>query len=278
MTNSESTLAAPSAVAQPDDFWAEAELLGRALMGQLEYFEALGVEGFPPSVLPPAPARPAPGKPSQATPPEAVSKRPPRPVSAPGRSEEPAGPEIWAPSAASLSDLAELTGRCQGCPLAATRIVPPVWGRGGPAPMIVAVGPTPAICDEEPRKILSGMMENVLGLTSEQYYVTTLAKCLPPDGEAPPPAADHNCRPILLKELELLKPRIVLALGRMPGQRLSGSRDHLALMRPKTHSVKGLPGPWLRVTYGLEDLAASQELKLEAWKDLQKIKMALKKM
>ena len=264
---------------RPEDFWAEAERLGRAVIGQLEYFEALGVEGFPPSVLPPPPARPVAARAPKSPPPHAAPRLKSVPATAAARIEgnESPGPAEWASQASSLAELSDQVDRCQGCPLAALRSRPPAFGRGGATPRVAVVGPTPAIYEPEPMKLLSGMVEKVLGLTPEEYYVTSLVKCSLPGEEPPPPAADHNCRPILLRELALMSPAIVVALGRTAGQHLSGSKDHLRLLRPKTHSVRGLPGPWLRVTYGLEDLLDNQDLKMEAWKDLQKIKLALQR-
>lgn len=276
------------------DFWDEAEYLGRALVDCLDYFEALGVGQLPARLAPPPPARPAatgarptdrpaPTAPRAAQAPPAArpapqsSERLKRPASTPTPAEEQGRPEIWAPAAAGLADLDRLIERCSACPLGLSRPADPVPGRGSARPLMVVVGPTPAIYEGPNGELLTAMIEKGLKLGPEDYYVTSLVKCLPPaETEAALDRADTVCRPFLMRQLALLAPKMVLALGKKPGQRLSGLKgEPLGLMRPRSHKVLGLEDIWLRITYGLEDILSAQEIKEATWQDLLRIRPGL---
>ena len=151
-------------------------------------------------------------------------------------------------------------------------------GRGGPNPQVVVVGPDPSMYAPPATKILTKMMANVLELKAEQYHFITVLKCPQGEEEKPTPEAVLACRPALIKELELLQPHIVLAMGELAAQTLSGLKLPLGLLRPMTHEIKEFPGMWLRSTYGIEHLIDSVELKKETWADLIKIKQALPKL
>ena len=250
------------------DFWAEAESLTRALINRLDYFEALGVTGLPLKGWPePASSSPAP--------PSVVRPRPAHPRS----DDRPVGaePAAWAQGAGTLAELAGLTAACRVCPRA-QESSPPVPGRGGDRPLLVVVGPTPAMYEAAAGNLLMAMIERGLKLGPEEYYLTSLIKCRPAEGQAPASGADQRCRPILSRELALLRPKLVLALGHKPGQQLSGLREPLGFLRTRSHTLPDLPGVWLRVTYGLEDILDSSEIKTAVWQDLKKIIPGLAKL
>ena len=259
-----------------EEYWSELEELGRALLSQLDYFEALGLTALPRNLAPPpARSRPEPPGPVQAqrpSPRSVVSEK--RPVLVSTRVDQAAPAE----KAANLDELGGLIVSCQACPLAAKRQAPPSPGRGGANPILWLVGPDPSVFAPEAWDLLTAMMEKGLELGPEDYYVSTLVRCLPPPGTRPGDQDDRLCRPFLDRELELLNPRVVLALGRIPAQRLSGSRDQLRLLRTRSFPLPGPHKRWLRVTYGLEDILDSKALKLEAWKDLKQIKPGLSKL
>ena len=264
-------------------FWDEAEALGLAVTAQLEYFEALGVTGLPVELPPPAvkagaveTAAPAPPRKRA----EAPRPAPSRTVK-PAPSGEPDAPSVWAPACPSLADLAARTGQCRACALAPAPPAEPVFGRGASEPLIVFVGPDPSIYEGGKADLLvTGIIEKGLKLEPHEYYITTLTRCpLAEDGNA---AAEKKaiaaCGPILNRELALLKPKVVLAMGSRPGQFLSGSADPVGLLRGRTFTIDGLEGTWLRVTFGLTHMNNSQEIKKEGWRDIQKIIPGLKKL
>ena len=278
-------MSAESPISSPDAFWDEAEALGQAVLAQLEYFEALGVTEVPVE-LPPlsavkaetgAAAAPAPSRQRTETPRPA----PPRPAAKPAPTDSPDSPQVWAADSPSLAGLAERTAQCRACSLAPTPPAEPIFGRGASNPLIVFVGPDPSIYDGEKAELLvAGVIKKGLKLEPHEYYVTSLTRCpLADDGDA---AAEKRaiaaCGPILNRELALLKPKVVLAMGSRPGRFLSGSADPVGLLRAKTHTIEGLPGTWLRITFGLSHMLNSQEIKKEAWKDIQKIIPGLNKL
>ena len=270
--------------ASPEAFWNEAEVLGRALAVQLEYFEALGVTEVPAALMPPPSPGGIEGKTvSSGAQPKKKPVTPPRPAPAAQETPPPArddAPAIWAAVSPSLADLAEKTSRCRACPLAPAPPAQPLFGRGALSPLIVLVGPDPSIFEGEKAGLLTGIIEKGLKLDPEEYYITSLVRCGLTD-EADASAEKKTitaCGPILKRELALLKPKVVLAMGSKAGRFLSGSTDPVGLLRSKTRTVEGLEGAWLRVTFGLSHMLSSVEIKKEAWKDIQKIIPGLNKL
>lgn len=269
-----------------EDFWLEAETLAQALAGQLDYFESLGVRDLPASYfssMPRSPKAPAAAKQAGHQVPENRAERDQTPAAAIRSDKKRTGdeadpPAVWAPKAKSMEELSELSAKCSACPLSPQRSPePPLMGQGGKKPLIVVIGPTPAIFQGDQWALLSAIMEKGLDLTSEEYYASCLLKCGPTDGQAPPPSADACCWPILRQQLMLLSPQIVLILGKKPAQQITGLHgEPLGLLRPRTHYLEGLEA-FIRVTYGLEDINSDPELKKAAWQDLKKIKIGLQK-
>lgn len=270
-------------ISPSESFWEEAEALGRAAVAQLEYFEALGVTEVPAGLLPPAVKARA----AEVLAPAAPRKRAETPRPAPSRTIKPApaeapdAPLVWAADCPNLADLADRTAKCRACPLAPAPPAEPVFGRGATEPLIVFVGPDPSIYEGDKAELLvGGIIEKGLKLEPHEYYITTLTKCpLAGDvGAAAEKKAIAACGPILNRELALLKPKVVLAMGSRPGQFLSGSTDPVGLLRGRTLTVDGLEGTWLRVTFGLTHMCNSQEIKKEGWRDIQKIIPGLNKL
>ncbi|MDR1922358.1 MAG: hypothetical protein LBS31_11570 [Candidatus Adiutrix sp.] len=243
----------------PEKFWAEAEALAGALLAQMEYFMALGVTAWPlpppAAVVEPAPAaRPIP----ESERPPAAGRRPRLAEKGPGQPDFSAAPSLEALSAMASA----IPGRQAA--FGANR----TFGRGAGNPIIVFVGPNPGLHDGDCGALLRAMIEKGMKLSAADYYVTSVCKCAPNDDDAP----DAACLTILKRELTLLNPKIVLALGQTTGRILSGRpQAPLGLLRSSTHVVKSLPAAWLRVTYDLEDILSSPAIKKEAWKDLQRI-------
>ena len=264
-----------------DEFWAEIDFLTVSLAAQWDYFEELGVKELPagllkkalleapspkPSQSPPQPGRQAAGP---VVPPKASSQSPTR--------DEENKPALWAPETASLEELSRRCLSCSACGLAELRIDQPVSGHGSPSPLVVVVGPTPTIFQDEKSALLTAIMEKGLELKPDEYYSTSLLKCAPPDEQLPPGEADAYCWPILKREFELLKPKIILVLGKKPAQQITGRHgEPFGLLRPRTHHLPGLKA-FIRITYGLEDIISDPELKKAAWQDLKKVKAGLMK-
>jgi DNA polymerase len=241
-------------------FRAEAAALGRALARQLEYFEILGAEGLPVTLA----AK------------RSAAERPAAELPAAGRSA--AEPRGAARAAKSLPELAALAALCRDCPSCSAPAVP---GRGAAQAPFVVVGPDPSLYEGAKAELLSGILEKGLQLPRELYYVTTLLKCSPAAGVGAEAveAAARRCLPLLRRELSLIKPKIVLALGEAAGAHLSGLPEPLGLLRLCSHPLAGLEGAWLRVTFELGQMLEEPAIKKEAWlSDIKIIKKALEKL
>lgn len=236
-------------------FRAEVTALGRALARYLEYFEILGAEGLPVTL--------AAGR---------------APAAEQALAAERPAPESWGvvSVAKSLPELAALITFCRDCSSCSI----PVPGRGAARAPFVVVGLDPSLYEGAKAELLAGILEKGLQLPREFYYVTTLLKCSPVAGAVTGAneAAARRCLPLLHRELSLIKPKIVLALGEAVGVHLSGLQEPLGLLRFCSHPMVGLEGAWLRVTFELEQMLEEPAIKKEAWlSDIKIIKKVLEK-
>ena len=249
---------------EASEFWAEAATLGRALVAALDYGRLLGFPGLPVQLphLPPAAG------------PETAA----RPV---GGSIDPGTPAHWAKAARDLARLAGLAAGCRACPRGRARSGDPAFGRGSDQPLLVLVGPDPGLYEGPEADLLAAILEKGLKLDPAGFYITSVLKCPagPEESRAELAEALSACLAITLRELTLLTPRVVLALGETPGRVLAGRPETpLGLLRGQAYRLEDPPGAWLRVTFSLEQLLAAPDLKLEAWKDFRKVKNGLDKL
>lgn len=96
-------------------------------------------------------------------------------------------------------------------------------------------------------------------------FVTPIVKCRPPRGRAPQPAELDACEAVLARQIELLQPRLILAVGLQAARRLTGLAEPLGRLRGRVHAWRGLP---LVVTYHPAYLLRSPADKAGAWDDL----------
>jgi uracil-DNA glycosylase family 4 len=142
------------------------------------------------------------------------------------------------------------------------------------------VGLDPGLFEGPEGDLLAAILEK--GLKLARFYVTPVLKCPPGPEESPAELAQalSACLPVTLRELALLTPQVVLALGETPGRLLTGQAEApLGLLRNRAFRLEDPPGAWLRVTFSLEQMLALPDLKREAWKsDFLKIKKVLDKL
>ncbi|MFG6485073.1 uracil-DNA glycosylase [Roseateles sp. BYS78W] len=117
------------------------------------------------------------------------------------------------------------------------------------------------------RMLLAAGQSRVAGKNGEAptAFVTPIIKCRPPRGRAPQPAELDACEAVLARQVELLRPRLVLALGLQAARRLTGLAEPLGKLRGHAHSWGGLP---VVVTYHPAYLLRSPADKAGAWDDL----------
>jgi len=104
-----------------------------------------------------------------------------------------------------------------------------------------------------------------VGFARGDVYIANILKCRPPHNRDPNPEEVACCRPFLEAQLALLRPELVLALGRVAGKTLLGREASLASMRGQVHDLGGRP---LRVSYHPAALLRNEHWKKPAWEDL----------
>jgi uracil-DNA glycosylase family 4 len=106
-----------------------------------------------------------------------------------------------------------------------------------------------------------------IGLPREQVFIANILKCRPPGNRDPKPEEVSRCLPYLSNQIALLKPKIILAVGRIAAQNLLATDAPLARMRSKVHSF-GDPATPLIITYHPAYLLRTPSDKRKAWDDL----------
>ena len=114
-------------------------------------------------------------------------------------------------------------------------------------------------------KLLDNMLA-AIGLTRDKnVYIANTVKCRPPGNRNPEPDEMAACEPYLTQQIALIKPKLVVALGKVAAQRLLGSDHSIASLRGKLHQAHGTP---LIVTYHPAYLLRNLPDKAKAWEDL----------
>jgi len=206
-----------------------------------------------------------------------------RPPPMPGATEEtgsplPASTSAIAPSAAALDALgwSELRARvaaCTACELHRSR-TQTVFGVGNQKAEWLIIGEAPGADEDrqgEPFVGRAGQLLNsmlrAIGLPREQVYIANILKCRPPGNRDPKPEEAACCTPFLHRQIALLKPRIILVVGRIAAQNLLDTEVPLARLRGQVHRYGPLATPMV-VTYHPAYLLRSPGEKRKAWVDL----------
>ena len=119
-------------------------------------------------------------------------------------------------------------------------------------------------------QLLDNMLR-AIGLTrgeaapAQQVFIANTLKCRPPNNRNPEPAEMAQCEPYLMRQVALVKPRIILAMGRFAVQMLLRSSEPVGKLRGRVHDYQGVP---LVVTYHPAYLLRSPQDKARSWDDL----------
>jgi len=168
---------------------------------------------------------------------------------------------------------------CHLCTLSKSR-QKVVFGEGNIDAEIMIVGDVPSNSDDSAGKIFTGrtgdtvskMIENVLALKRSDVYITNLLKCHALDSESPSPMDAHTCQPYLLKEIELVKPKLIVTFGEMAYRYLTGDDSSLADIRGTVHEKEDYKViPTFHPSYLLRNPSAKKEV----FEDLKKVKSLL---
>jgi DNA polymerase len=177
-----------------------------------------------------------------------------------------------------LEAVRDLIGECQRCQLAQGRNKL-VFGVGDPNAQLMFVGEGPGADEDtqgEPFVGRAGQLLNnmigAMGLNREQVYIANIVKCRPPQNRKPEPDEARTCLPFLERQIEIVRPRVLVALGATAATYLLGMRGSIGAMRGRIHDYRGIQTV---VTYHPAFLLRDPTQKKEAWKDLQMAMAAL---
>jgi DNA polymerase len=253
-----------------------------SLRARLEWMRETGVEygtGVSPRTAAPEdradPPTPAPGEPLAGEPPveDTVVRRP----TSTAVSDLFADPSVRA--AVTLPELRAAIGDCQRCKLASHR-THLVFGVGNEKAELAFVGEAPGR-DEDLRgepfvgragQLLTEIIVKGMKLRREDVYIANIIKCRPPENRNPEPDEIVSCEPFLIRQLELIRPKVIVALGTFAAQALLKTRTPITRLRGVWADYHGIP---LMPTFHPAYLLRNPAEKRVVWQDIQQVMKAL---
>lgn len=174
-----------------------------------------------------------------------------------------------------LEDLRiNVIGDCRRCKLCEGR-TKIVFGTGDPAARLLFIGEGPG-ADEDRQglpfvgkagQLLNKIIE-AMGLTREQVYIANVVKCRPPENRAPQPDETAACTPFLFRQIEIIAPKVIVALGAPATQALIQTTAGITKIRGTFREYQGIPVmPTFHPAYLLRNPAAKREV----WDDMQMV-------
>ena len=220
----------------------EIDALARSVRARIEYDATLGVGGYPMPTLAAAPGLR--GDPETAT-------------------------------ADTLERLRAAIGDCRRCKLAPHR-TNLVFGVGNPQAELVFVGEGPGRDEDEQGvpfvgragQLLTDIITRGMGLTRQDVYIANVIKCRPPGNRNPEPDEVASCEPFLVRQLELIGPRVIVALGKFAAQTLLRSKTPITRLRGQWHDYHGIK---LMPTFHPAYLLRNPGDKRLVWEDIKQV-------
>jgi DNA polymerase len=168
--------------------------------------------------------------------------------------------------------LAERVANCERCRLCERR-TNTVFGVGDREADWMLIGEAPGENEDkqgEPfvgqaGKLLDNMLQSLALKRGENVYIANVIKCRPPGNRNPEPDEVARCEPYLQRQVALVKPKLIVALGRFAAQTLLKTDASIASLRGRVHTYEGVP---VIVTYHPAYLLRSLQDKSKAWADL----------
>ncbi|MXW00347.1 MAG: uracil-DNA glycosylase [Holophagales bacterium] len=174
-----------------------------------------------------------------------------------------------------LRVVAEEAQGCTACGLCRARNKV-VFGDGDGAADLMFVGEGPGAQEDRqglpfvgPAGQLLTRIIQAIDLRREDVYITNVVKCRPPNNRDPQPDETAACRSFLDRQVDLIAPRVIVALGRVAAQQLLGTTNSLGRLRGTWHEARGVP---VRVTYHPAFLLRDPSYKRATWEDMQVVR------
>lgn len=180
-----------------------------------------------------------------------------------------------------LKSLEKQAIECYLCELSKSRHKV-VFGEGNPDADILFIGEAPGATEDSTGKpfvgrageLLTKMIENVLHISRNDVYITNIVKCRPSNNETPTPSQAHTCQPYLLKQIELIRPKLIVTLGATAYHYLTGDDTELSKVRGTIHKQNDYT---IIPTYHPSYLLRNPSAKKEVFDDLLKVKELMAK-
>ncbi|RJQ85524.1 MAG: uracil-DNA glycosylase [Desulfobacteraceae bacterium] len=188
-------------------------------------------------------------------------------------------PAVHAKKQDTLAQIRSEMGECRRCGLSAQR-THIVFGEGAPRADLVFVGEGPGF--EEDRsgrpfvgpagQLLTRIIE-AMHLTREQVYICNVVKCRPPGNRNPETDEIKACRPFLQRQLAVIRPKVICALGTFAAQVLLDSTQPISQLRGRFHDINGIK---VMPTFHPSYLLRNPDRKRDVWEDMKKIMLLLR--
>jgi len=181
-------------------------------------------------------------------------------------------PDLSLPN--TLEKLEKQSLECHLCDLSKSR-THVVFGEGNPQAELMFVGEAPGATEDSMGRpfvgrsgeLLTKMIEGVFHLKREEVYIANIVKCRPPNNRVPTPTEAHTCQAYILKQIELIKPKLIITLGTTAYHYLSGDDTPISKARGVMLKEKGaMLMPTYHPSYLLRNPSAKKEVYLDLLK------------
>jgi uracil-DNA glycosylase family 4 len=187
---------------------------------------------------------------------------------------------LASPAAAGLLALREHIGDCTRCKLHKLGRRQVVFGVGNPNAQLMFVGEAPGADEDiqgEPfvgraGQLLTKIIE-AIGLKRADVYIANVIKCRPPGNRNPEPDEVGTCEPFLNEQIDLVRPRVIVALGSFAAHALLKTDAPISRLRGRVHDYRG--GAKLIPTFHPAFLLRTPERKRDVWEDMKKVRALL---
>jgi uracil-DNA glycosylase len=230
----------------------------------------------PPAVAnAPQPSPPPAPPPPRAEPIAAAAAPVPPPMRTPTPVPAPAGVDV----AAALQALRATVMPCTRCKLHEGRRHV-VFGEGNPRAEVMFVGEAPGAVEDQTGRpfvgpagqLLDRIITGAMGLQRTDVFIANINKCRPPGNREPEPDEVAACLPFLRQQLELIRPKVIVCLGRTAAQNLLGSKESTTRLRGRDLEYQGVP---VVVTWHPAYLLRDPSHKRETWEDIKRVNRLL---
>jgi DNA polymerase len=174
-----------------------------------------------------------------------------------------------------LQVLAERVSGCVRCAELASTRTQTVFGVGPVDPELCLIGEAPGFNEDRTGEPFVGdagqLLNRILaacGMKREEVYICNILKCRPPGNRTPLPEEAANCREYLERQLDLVRPKFLCALGATAANNLLGTRASIGKLRGRFYDYRGIP---VLCTYHPSYLLRSPEKKKDVWEDMKKL-------